>query len=232
MAQDRQGSASESATGFLQTVGISEPSSPKNGKAFRWTIRRRRFCHNLVRNGGHVGKAALDAGYATRDEGTHLLQLPPIKKYIEIDLRNHLDAETVTEESVVTRWSYWAGVDINDFVEKDRRKGRRYKVRIKNPWNMEERARRCIKKLTVRDLDDGHQEITLELHDAMKANDKLAQMLGLLTPDREQGAIDADATARDIWATIKAMEELDGLTGDSAEQPGQTDRAVDPAPQA
>ena len=231
MAQKRQGSRTESATGFLETVGLSEPSDQNNGKNFRWTIRRRRFCHNLVRNGGQVSKAALDAGYATREEGTHLLQLPPIKKYIEIDLRNHLDAEAVTEDSVITRWATWADVDISDYVEKDRRKKRRGQVRMKSPWNVNAQARKCIKKLTVKDLDDGAQELTIEFHDAMKANEKLAQVLGLMAADRDDKNVNAEETARDIFDAIQEMRGFYADASDSSEA-ADADRSVDAAPEA
>jgi phage terminase small subunit len=229
MAQKRQGSRAESATGFLETVGLSEPSDQKNGKNFRWTIKRRRFCHNLVRNGGQIGKAATDAGYNTTEEGTYLLRLPQIKKYIEIDLRNHLDAEAVTEESVITRWANWASVDISDYVEKDRRVKRRGQVRMRSPWNVDAQARKCIKKLTVKDLDDGAQELTIEFHDAMKANEKLAQVLGLMAADRDDKTVNAEETAREIFDAIQQMR---GMYGDASggSEAADADRSVDEAP--
>ena len=226
MADDRQGSVSESATGILETVGLSEPSDTKKGKTFRWTIKRRRFCHNLVRNGGQIGKAALDAGYAGVEEGTYLLKLPQIRKYIELDVRNHLDAEQVTEESVLAKYATWMNTDVGQFFEVVRQVGKPNRMRMKAIDKLTPEARSCIKKLKFD--KEGHLA-EFELHDAFKATDKLAQVLGLLQPDRDQQVLDAEATARDIYAALQEMEELDGLTGDSAEEPGTPDAQVDPA---
>lgn len=228
MAQKRQGTTNESSTGFLETVGLSETS---NGKTFRWTIRRRRFCHALVRNGGNLAKASEEAGYASENEGSRLLRFAQVRKYIEIDMRNHLASESVTEESVIARWANWASLDIAEYFEKDTRKGRRYQVRVKEPWKISERARQRIKKFTVKELEGG-QELTFEFHDPMKANEKLAILLGLMQPDRDQQGIDADATARDIYETLRAMEELDGLESSSLTADREADPAVDAADQA
>lgn len=46
-------------------------------------VRRMRFCHEYVRNGGKINEASKAAGYATANEGSRLLEDPTVQAYVQ-----------------------------------------------------------------------------------------------------------------------------------------------------
>ncbi len=217
----------ENREGYLQVIGITEPNE-KTG--FRWTIKRKRFCVNLVRNGGLIGKAAIDAGYAHLEDGTRLLKIVQIRKYVESYLRAHLTAEEVTEESVIATWENWRAGDIFDYFEYDRRKGKVGNLKLKSRAKLSKAERHRVKKITIKATEHG-QDVTLELEDRSKANDRLAQILGLLRTDDDRDRQSAEETARQIAELVQAMDIADGTSRDNADAPprSEANAAVDAA---
>ena len=234
MPSKSQAGLEETAQGHLRTIGLDSAESPERtpkGTKFRWTIKRRRFCHYLIRNGGNIKQASLDAEL-NASEGYYLLKLKEIRDYLEWDLRNHLQAVAITSESVQSRYEDWANADIFEFFHvsgKGRGKSRRIELHLKDPNQMSRAQRRRVKKLKVTPTDHGH-EVTLELVDPKGANDKLAQILGLFAPDEERKDENPDEIARKAHEALMQMEALDGYERDRPAD--AADAPVDPAPAA
>lgn len=176
---------------------------------FRWSLKRNRFCFFVARS-GDCADAAEKAGFQ-RDYGNQLMQMEPIQKKVQEELRNLLRAQDENEDSVVARWARWANVDPGDFF--------RAGYEVKDLEDMDEDQRKCIKKIKVTDNQYG-RNVDLEFHDAHKANNDLANLLGML--HREDAGDTPEEAARSIVDILKEIADKDGLQEPPLEsRPGQ-----------
>lgn len=227
--EDRQGNP----------LSLATEAQPANG--FRWSLKRRKFVIAYVRTNGESGKAALEAGYSYPGEGSYLLSLPQIQSAIQTYLRAHLTAAQVTEESVIERWHRWADCSPADFFEYEEipvqiADGNQIvinRLRLKNLDNLSDHQRKSLKKITVRDTQHG-QDIQIEVQDQAKANDRLAQILGMLNTDTQLANVPPpEEAARMIHEFLQLADEADGLDGghgepaDRSEAGSTTDPSVD-----
>lgn len=216
MARKGQGTPDES-TKFLRTVGLADPESasefeeltPK-GTKFRWTVRIRKFCHALVeQNGITIEQAARQAGYS--DPGpyaSYLLKISQVQAYIKELLQEQMATYAVTPETVVGFWTNVLKGDPYDYLEYDRSK-RSYKVKAVSKLSAEQRRR--VKKIKITDTAHG-QRVEIELHDPVRVARELAIAMGMMHPDEDVKADDAEELARRTWETLAEMEDRDGIT--------------------
>jgi len=213
---------------------------------FRWTVKRRRFCWYFVEGNGVVGKAAMDAGYLNESEGSYLLGLPAIRKKISNDLRYKLNSEDVTHDSVISRLQDWANASAADFFEYTNDGGverqddpedllaailvPRRRLVLKDLDNLTPAQRSRVKKLNVKDTQFG-QDVTLEVVDAQKANDRLLQILGLLNSDNQMSNQPTpEDTARMIHEYLTEADESDGFASTGTEPAPGSEAAGEVAP--
>ena len=198
-------------------------------KDFRWTTGRREFCYHMARM-GDTKKAAEAAGMSPTS-GPYLFQLEAVRDVVQLELARLLRVAGENEECVIARWSRWADVDIGDFFAiPEAPNGDPNQVidhfEIKPFSQLTKEQRQCIKKIKVTRGANG-RNIEFEVHDAHKANNDLAQMMGLL------GRGDTDATppeelAASIQRTLQEMQNVNGLQqpeGDS-EEAADTSRVI------
>ena len=179
-------------------ISIADQDDPE----FRWTVKRRRFAYYVAKT-GKVDEARKLAGFATEGAGTGLLALQPIRTAVQAYLRQFLEAEGETSESVVARWARWANVDPGDFFQE----GRGWELKDIN--DLTESQRKCIKKVTIREHQHG-RDLNIEFHDAAKANNDLATSMGLLGR-QDEGDKPPEEAAKAIRAMLQEMDEVDGL---------------------
>jgi len=171
-----------------------------NDSKCRWTPKKRRFCYFMARL-GNSQEATERSGYTNREYGTILMQEPAVKLQVQKELRTLLQAETENEDSVIARWARWAQVDIGEYFEKN--------WDLRNLGDLSEGARKCIKKVKIT-INQFGRNVDFELHDAHKANNDLAIMMGLLgkVDDSRQAP---EETAKTIRTMLKEMNEVDGI---------------------
>jgi hypothetical protein len=175
-------------------------SVPVPDKPTRWTTKKRRFCYHMARL-GNASEASERAGYLNRDYGSILMGEDIVKEEVQKELRSLLDAETENEESVIARWVRWASVDVGDYFAEG--------WALNDISQLTEGQRKCIKKVKITHNQWGRQ-IDFELHDAHKANNDLAVMMGLLGKV-EEGKTTPEETAKSIRQMLHEMEGVDGL---------------------
>ena len=203
---------------------------------FRWTVKRRRFLYHYVRNGGQGANAAEKAGYAAASqESVRLLSHAVMQMAVQEELRTVLTKEGVNSETIIARWVSWADGNAFDYFMKELltplidehgeaainpATGRpmmdtngAFAMTIKDPELLTKEQKSRVKKLTVTNNQYG-QNITVELYDAQKALDRLAEVEGLL--NKEISSVPPDEAALLIREALAKMEEADGLEDPNA----------------
>ncbi len=199
--------------GNLLTVGVT-------GSSFRWTVRRRKFVYHYPRVNGDAVEAARRAGFKDPYGGSRLLEVAEIKAAIEYELRHMLLKEGENEETIIGRWARWAQGNIYDYwiAEPDGRGGVG-RMALKNPESLTEEQKLAVKKLKVKDTQYG-QDIELELEDRSKANDRLAEVHGILSKDGNKG-MTPDEYAQLIRSAVDQMDAIDALDETPPTSPNQ-----------
>jgi phage terminase small subunit len=189
---------------------------------YRWNIKKRRFCYYAPRCES-LAEAAERAGYVEVHKAVQrLMKDAPIRAAIEYELRACLRAETVNEETVIARWANWAEgnvLDYFEFIDIPMGEGDRVlrQIQVRDISTLPGSVQRRVKKLTVTNTQHG-QTINLELEDRAKANDRLAQVVGLLQ-ERSDDRTPKDS-AESIRNAVAAMDAADSGQDPDAEMDG------------
>lgn len=152
-------------------LGVDVADEP----GFKWTLRKRKFCYHYARNGGNAQKACKDAGFKDLAYGTTLLKSPTIVKTIQNEALSCLQKLDENSETIIARWSNWLRGNVYDHFKMDQEGN----LQHKDPELLTEAQKARVKKLTVTNNQYG-QNVTIELHDQAKAQDRLAEILGLI----------------------------------------------------
>lgn len=172
----------------------------RNHPDFRWTPKRLKFVHHFART-SEVGKSAQMAGFKDPAYGTELLKERPIRDRIAEEVHRLLVVQGESEESVIERWIRWANVKPTDYFEPG--------WQIKDVSELTDDQARCIKKVTIREHQHG-RDVNLEFYSSEAANEKLAQMLGILGQDGNMVA-PPEETAKNIKKLLEEMKERDAV---------------------
>ena len=180
---------------------------------FRWTLKRREFVYHLARK-GMIKQAAADAGFSPLT-GESLMKMQPIRDAVQVEIARQIAAASESEESVIARWAMWANGDICKIFNDD------WTLKAKN--EIPEAQQRCIKRIKVTLTAHG-RNVDVELFDAHRANNDLAQMMGLLVKGDSDPST-PEETARLIRSAVQEIDSLDGIpisgtptAGDSSQQ--------------
>ncbi|MHC4857948.1 MAG: terminase small subunit [Planctomycetota bacterium] len=171
-----------------------------NEPGFRWTLKKQKFVYHYVRNGGLVAKACKEAGYADRASGSELLTKPTIRDAIQRELLACLQKEGENSETIMARWSNWIKANIYDYFKMDEEGI--LLLRPKEELTEDQQLR--VKKITA-SINQYGQNISVELHDVSKAQDRMAEILGLINSQTPQGT--AEETAHAIRDLVGKMHE-------------------------
>jgi phage terminase small subunit len=172
----------------------------KNEPGFRWTLKKQRFVYHYVRNGGLVEKASKEAGYKDRVSGSMLLKTQTIRNAIQKELLACLQKEGENSETIMARWSNWIKANIYDYFKMDEDQV----LVLRDPSDLTEEQQLRVKKITA-SVNQYGQNVTVELHDISKAQDRMAEILGLINSITPQGS--AEDTAHAIRDLIGKMHE-------------------------
>lgn len=200
MSEDRPG-----ATALIDREGNLIELETVDDPGFRWTAKSRRFVRLLARL-GNAGEAAIRAGYSKNFKPSVLTNRPTVRAALAYEIRQLADAELESAESIITRASRWANINPGDYFVDD--------WQLKAPEELSEDQAKCIKKVK-RTVNQHGVNIEVEFHDAMRANEQLARILGLLGPETDSQA--PDETARAIKRYLSLIDEADGL---APQEPG------------
>lgn len=160
----------------------------------RWTLKMRKFVYHYVRNGGDVPKAAQDAGYSGKDACYHLLGKPAVKAAIEKELLACLQKEDENSETIMARWSNWIKANVYDYFKMDQDGV----LVLRDPSELSEAQQMRVKKITT-SVNQYGQNVSIELHDVSKAQDRIAEILGLINSQNLSASPQEQAEAiRDI----------------------------------
>lgn len=171
-------------------LGIAVEAEP----GFRWTLKKQKFVYHYVRNGGMMEKSCKDAGYADRCSGSALLKSPTIQDAIQRELLACLQKEGENSETIMARWSNWIKSNIYDYFKMD--EDGVLQIRAKEDLSEDQQLR--VKKISTT-VNQYGQNVTLELHDISKAQDRMAEILGLINSQNQSTAPQETAQAiRDL----------------------------------
>lgn len=188
--------ANNDETRYGELLSVVDEKDPKT----RWTPKKRRFCFWMARLGNAV-EASQRAGYQGEKYGNTLMMEAGVRHQVQMELRSLLSAEAENEDTVVARWARWANADIGDYFDVG--------WQLRDIGELGEESRKCIKKVKITENQFG-RNIDFELHDAHRANNDLAVMMGLLGKT-DDGKKPAEETAKSIQQMLKEMQEVDGL---------------------
>jgi phage terminase small subunit len=139
------------------------------------TAKQQRFVNEYVKD-HHAGRACVRAGFspsAASQYASKLLDNPTIQAAIKEAQDGQLARIGVSAERVMSELASIAFADVGDTCDWDGEN-----LTIKSFASMKRRARRAIKSITITPGKDGNT-VKLEMHDKMKAIDKLVKCLGL-----------------------------------------------------
>lgn len=182
---------------YGELLSIEDSETPN----FRWTPKKRRFCYYMSRL-GNVKEATTRAGYANAEYGNTLMMEPPVRLQVQHEVRYLLRAESENEETVIARWARWAQSDVGDYFAEG--------WHLNDIDALTDEQRKCIKKVKIAHNQFG-RNIDFELHDAHKANNDLAMMMGLLGKSTEDAKLPPEEQAKTIQQMLKEMREADGI---------------------
>lgn len=170
-------------------------------KGERWTVKKRKFCYHAARNGGDFRKAAKDAGYKQEEYGYELWKKPEIRREIEKELLACLQKEGENSETIIARWSNWINANIYDYFKMDQDGI----FTLRDPKDLTEEQKLRVKKITT-SVNQYGQNVSVELHDAAKAQDRLAEILGLI--NSQNVSTNPAETAEAIRDLIGQMQDV------------------------
>lgn len=173
----------------------------QNGSQVRWTVRMKKFVYHAARNGGDFRKAASDAGYADPEYGYTLWQKPEIRTAIEKELLSCLQKLDENSETIIARWSNWLAGNVFDYFKMDQ--DGILVLRDPNELSDEQKAR--VKKISTT-VNQYGQNISVELHDQSKAQDRLAEILGLINSQHQSST--PEETAQAIRSLVGEMQKV------------------------
>jgi phage terminase small subunit len=179
-----------------EELGVAVKDEP----GFRWTLKKQRFVYHYVRNGGLVEKACKEAGYADRASGSALLKSKTVVDAIQRELLACLQKEGENSETIMARWSNWIKANIYDYFKMDQDDI----LVLRDPSELTEEQQLRVKKITA-SVNQYGQNVTIELHDVSKAQDRMAEILGLINSQTPVGS--AEDTAVAIRDLIGKMHE-------------------------
>jgi len=165
---------------------------------FRWTVKRQEFVYHVARHGNGY-QAARDAGMADKSS-EWLLKQQAVRDAVQEEIANQLAASKESEESVIARWAMWAKADVCSIFNAD--------WTLKSMEKIPDAQRKCIKKIKVTHSAHG-RNIEVEMFDAHKANNDLAQMMGLLGKG-DNDTTPPEETAKQLQSALQEMRILDG----------------------
>jgi phage terminase small subunit len=141
-------------------------------------------------------EAAADAAEVTLEVAQQWASEPDIKAVISHDQVAALDTATETRERIIARYANIANADITAYFVP----GTDYAA-IKPPEELTAGQRAAIKKIS----HNQHGPI-LELHDAVRANDKLTEICALISDSNNDES--ADEKAKRIRTLLQEMEDV------------------------
>lgn len=166
------------------------------------------FCHEYLKD-KNATQAAIRAGYSPRAAysiGQRLLKNDEVSQTVnsllhEISEKCVLDAERVLEELCLIGFS-----DLSDYMTVEPGGGVVFREWENIPTNKSRAIRRIRDRRTIREHADGtstlvHQEISIDLHDKMKALESLGRHIGLFKEAEPRTSGD------EIRAIIEEMRE-------------------------
>ena len=177
-------------------LGIAVANEP----GFRWTLKKQKFVYHYVRNCGKVEKSCKDAGYADRCSGHALLKSKTIQDAIQKELLACLQKEGENSETIMARWSNWIKANIYDYFKM----GEDNVLELRDPKDLSQEQQLRVKKISAT-INQYGQNISVELHDVSKAQDRLGEILGLINSQTPVGS--AEDTAVAIRDLIGKMHE-------------------------
>jgi len=158
------------------------------------TLKQRRFAYSMVQ-AGDIGAAA-KAAEVTPELAEQWLLDPDIKAVIDHDKVAAIDTATETRERVIARYAAIANADIGDYFMKD------------TDWSMMKPIDQLTRtqRLCIKKIKPTQHGVELELYDRLRANDKLAELLGLLADGT--GDVSAEDKASQIRNLLQEMEDV------------------------
>ena len=152
---------------------MGEPSAVVAGE--RWTVKKRKFVYHAARNGGDFRKAAKDAGYKQEEYGYELWKKPEVRREIEKELLACLQKEGENSETIMARWANWLNANVYDYFKMDQDGI----LSLRDPSELTDDQKLRVKKITT-SVNQYGQNVSVELHDISKAQDRIAEILGLI----------------------------------------------------
>lgn len=166
---------------------------------FRWTPQRWEFVYHVSRS-GNAYDAARQAGYVEK-HAEYLIKQQPIRDAIQEEIARQLAACAETEESVIARWARWANANPCVLFNDD--------WTLKPLKDIPQEVRRCVKKIKITHNAHG-RNTEVEFHDAHRANNDLATMMGLLGKG-DSDTTPPEETAQQLQKALQAIKELNGV---------------------
>jgi len=158
------------------------------------TTKQRQFAYAMV----HAGtiEAAAKAAEITIEIAEQWLVDPDIEAVIFHDKVAAVNTATETRERVIARYAAIANADIIDYFEPDT------DCAMLRPLNQLTQQQR----LSIKKISHTQHGPVLELYDRLRANDKIAEIIGVLnTHDTGESA---DEKARRIRTLLQEMEDV------------------------
>lgn len=172
----------------------------QNGSGVRWNIRMKKFVYHAARTGGDFRKAAKEAGYADPEYGYQLWQKPEIRQAIEQELLACLQKLDENSETIIARWSNWLRGNVYDYFKMDQDGV----LVLRDPQELTDAQKSRVKKISA-SVNQYGQNVTVELHDQSKAQDRLAEILGLINSQHQSNTPQETAVAiRDLISKMSA----------------------------
>lgn len=179
-------------------------------EGFRWTYARRRAVQVYART-GDWNEACRSSGLPSENwRSWH--DHPEVVDYTEREFRAAMSAAEESETNVLQRLVSWANGNVYDYLEFDHGVMRGdHGVRIKDPAKIPKAKQQRVKKISVTAGQFG-QSVTVELYDAMKANEMLAKFFGLLTTEDPEKELTAAEKAKSLRDLVRQMRDVDGIS--------------------
>lgn len=176
-------------------------------------IRREQFVEAFVTN-FNASEAARKIGASTKSSrvtGHRMMEDPAVQVMIQQRLKKRSKRYEATLDRLVREYSTIAFSDIGDYV--DWEPGN---VSIKSKKDITRRARRAVAEIKETFHAEGGANITVKMHDKMKALDSLGRYLGMFEEggQRDEDGRPSGANAdTDVWTT--EIIGADAVTADT-----------------
>lgn len=158
------------------------------------TTKQRRFAYSMV----HTGNidAAAKVVEITLEVAEQWLNVPEIEQLITHDMVAAIDTAIETRERVIARYANIANADITDYFVPG------------SNWAALKPAEELTKaqRLAIKEVGANQHGPVLKLHDSIRANDKLCDILALISDSNTDES--ADEKARRIRTLLQEMEDV------------------------